>query len=748
MTADLSAGTLNIIGTSGNDRIRVNLSGSDLVVLDGTAVVGQFASAGVTAIGISSGDGNDSVIVDRAVAQPATIDGGAGNNKLVAGGGPTVLTGGTGADTFFGGAGSNTFNGNGGQNSLYKVQPADIVFPNLSDRLLIEANVDGAGAPQATLTSADVEALLSRAAAASASSDAIIAVVDRNGRILGVRVESGVDPAITGSNASLVFAVDGAVSEARTGAFFGNNQAPLTSRTIQFISQSTITQREVDSNPNITDPNSTVAGPGFVAPVGIGGHFPPGIALTPTVDLAQIEQTNRDGSSIDGVQLAGRFNIDPTFVPAGQTLYPPDSYGVVSGLLPGAQNRGIATLPGGIPIYKDGAVVGGIGVFFPGKTGYATEENSVLSATYDPTKPDRSLEAEWIAFAAVGGFSATGGPFPAPIGTLGGVALPGGISGLPSGRIDLVGITLPLVGPGNPQEGLRAILAEGFAVGRGSANDGSNVQVTTQGDTALAGLPVPDGWLVLPHDGVGITKEQVELIITQGITQSNLTRAAIRLPAGTRGKFVFAVTDLDGNVVGLYREPDATVFSIDVAVAKARNVAYYNNAAELQPADQVAGVPAGTSFTARTFRYLQLPTFPEGIDGNPPGPFSVLNDGGVNPSNGLQVGNPLPASAFQSVVGYAAFHPHSNFRNPNNKLNQNGVVFFPGSSALYRTGANGQGQLIGGFGVSGDGVDQDDVVTAAGVAGFGPPSTVLRADQVLVRGVRLPYDKFNRNPEG
>ncbi|MDB5311701.1 MAG: hypothetical protein JWO38_5903 [Gemmataceae bacterium] len=744
VTSALAGGILTVTDPASGDRIRIYADGADLVVLDGTAVAGRFASAAVTAITVTATGGNDTVIVAGAVTQPVSLTGGGANNKLVAGSGPTVLTGGPGNDALFGGLGPDTFNGGGGRNALYKVKPADVVFPNPGDVVLAEADPAGTGGPQATLTAADVTALLARAAAASASTDAIIAITDRNGRILGVRVESGVDPAITGSTANLVFAVDGAVSLARTGAFFGNNQAPLTSRTVQFISQSTITQREVNSNPAITDPNSTVAGPGFVAPVGVGGHFPPGIALTPQVDLSQIEQTNRDASSIGGVALAGRFNIDPAFVPAGHTLFAPDSYGVVSGLMPGARNRGIATLPGGIPIVKNGEVVGGIGVFFPGKTGYATEENSALSQTYDPTKPDRSLEAEWMAFAAVGGNAAGGGPFPDPVGPLGGVALPAGISGLPSGRIDLVGITLPLVGPGNPQNGLQAIMAEAAAVGRGNPFEGTNIRVDTAGDTVLAGLPVPDGWLVTPHAGVGITQQQVEQIITQGINQANLTRAAIRLPAGSRGKFVYAVTDLQGNVVGLYRDPDATVFSIDVAVAKARNVAYYDNPAQLQPIDQIPGVPAGTALTARTFRYLGLPTFPEGIDGTPPGPFSILNDGGANPQNGLQVGAPLPASAFQSVVGYAAFHPDANFRDPFNPLNQNGIVFFPGSSPLYGLTS----ALIGGFGVSGDGVDQDDVVTVAGETGFGTPPTVLRADQVFVRGVRLPYQKFDRNPEG
>ena len=55
--------------------------------------------------------------------------------------------------------------------------------------------------------------------------------------------------------------------------------------------------------------------------------------------------------------------------------------------------------------------------------------------------------------------------------------------------------------------------------------------------------------------------------------------------------------------------------------------------------------------------------------------------------------------------------------------------------------------LIGGFGVSGDGVDQDDVVTVGGQRGFESPN-VTYANNVYFAGVRLPYQKFNRNPEG
>jgi hypothetical protein len=66
---------------------------------------------------------------------------------------------------------------------------------------------------------------------------------------------------------------------------------------------------------------------------------------------------------------------------------------------------------------------------------------------------------------------------------------------------------------------------------------------------------------------------------------------------------------------------------------------------------------------------------------------------------------------------------------------------------LYKdlTGS-GTRQLVGGLGVSGDGVDQDDDVTYEASIDYQPPMGVLRADMVKVRGIRLPYNKFNRQP--
>src|SRR5205085_4452007 len=123
------------------------------------------------------------------------------------------------------------------------------------------------------------------------------------------------------------------------------------------------------------------------------------------------------------------------------TLLAPGAAGQQNPAIAHVASRGVGTLPGGIPIYEGGILVGGIGVFFPGTTGFASAENSSLSANFDPSKPDLSMEAEFIALAAAGGSSQAG----FPIGTLAGIPPVPGFD-LPFPRIDLAGITLDTVG--------------------------------------------------------------------------------------------------------------------------------------------------------------------------------------------------------------------------------------------------------------------------------------------------------------
>jgi uncharacterized protein GlcG (DUF336 family) len=230
---------------------------------------------------------------------------------------------------------------------------------------------------------------------------------------------------------------------------------------------------------------------------------------------------------------------------------------------------------------------------------------------------------------------------------------------------------------------------------------------------------VPSGFLVGPNAdasaGGTLTAANVATIVSRAVAQASRTRAAIRLPLGSATRMVIAVSGLDGTLLGVFRMPDATVFSIDVAATKARNVIYFSSATR-NPGD-MPGFPLGFSMTARTIGFGAMPLFPAGIDGTAPGPFfgDFIRD----------VNNPCTQA-----------------QDPNNVANQSGIVFFPGSIGIYSGGV-----LVGGLGVSGDGVEQDDLVTAAGVTPdfVAPPS--IRADRVLIGGVRLPFFKFPRNPE-
>ena len=488
--------------------------------------------------------------------------------------------------------------------------------------------------PPATesLTQADVQMLVQAAATAAQSNTMAIAVVDRLGRILAVYEQPGAPASLPGNFGAAVPPDELAVSLARTGAFFSNDQAPLSSRTVRFIS---------------------------------GVHFPPGVMNTGSAALYGIENTNR------GCNLAA--SLSATVPPATTIAGASPGFGITTGKADINDTVPTAVNPGGVPIFKNGQEVGGIGV--------ALADGNV---------------AEYVAFAAAG-MVAMGGPSTATDGI--------GFPAFPApGIVTIAGITLPFVDQTTPPSGV--------------TTGAFNAAFFTKGPAASPGVP-PEGDLIPTTNGPlgGLTAADVAQIISNAVATANQTRAQIRLPIGERAKMVIAVSDLDGTLIGLHRMTDSTIFSIDVAATKARNVIYFSGATR-QAAD-LNEVPMGTAVTNRTIGFGAQPFFPSGIDGTQPGPFFNLYTMDVaHPcTQGLQV----PSSAWPMA-------------------NQSGIVFFPGSEPLYKNGV-----LVGGLGVSGDGVDQDDFVTAGGAAGFEPVASI-RADQIVINGVRLPYLKFPRNP--
>ena len=473
-------------------------------------------------------------------------------------------------------------------------------------------------AEETRLLPADVEAALGRALAAVPDERLAVAVVDRMGRIL----------ALYGRSQATDASLERATGLARTAAIFSNNQAPLSSRTVRFIS---------------------------------GIHFPPGIRNTPNAALYGIENTNR------GCDLRTNFRSGKEVPQLRRALMDApcnaqDATGCGSGPVTGKvdafDSDFLAVDPGGVPLFKvlgrfNFRAVGGIGV--------------------------AGVSPELAEYAAFQGFGGAIPELPAP------------------GRVFVDGIRLPFVDQIDPPAGS----------GGGAAARLSDFRIGPRG-----GGCAPEGYLSGPRAGSQLSEAEVRQIVQDSIDAADRTRAVIRLPLGSRARMVISVADLDGQILALYRMPDATVFSVDVAAAKARNVVYFSGpgAADLR------GVPQGTAISNRSISFGAQPLFPPGIDGSGPGPFfdTYIADRQNPCSQGAQATNPF----------------------------QSGIVFFPGSSPLYRGG-----QLVGGLGISGDGVEQDDYVTALGAGAFLPPEEI-RSDQVTIDGVRLPFFKFPRNPEG
>ena len=245
-----------------------------------------------------------------------------------------------------------------------------------------------------------------------------------------------------------------------------------------------------------------------------------------------------------------------------------------------------------------------------------------------------------------------------------------------------------------------------------------------------------------------LSRAEVEKIIVQAARQAFLTRAAIRRPLGSAAEVNIAVVSAEGAVLGIFSTPDAPMFGFDVSVQKARTAAFFSNAqaaALLRSAEggkfaQYVGAAARdgialdgrVAFSNRGQGFLSRPFLPDGINNSEHGPFSVPLEE-FSPFNvGLQLDLLLTAIS-KALMGENA--PCTAIPNLGN-----GIQIFAGSVPLYKSG-----RLVGAIGVSGDGIDQDDLIAAMGSVGFESPPD-MRSDRVFVRGVRLPFVKFPRNP--
>ena len=590
------------------------------------------------------------------------------------------------------------------------------------------------------LTIADIESVVAKAVAEAQARgvNATIAVVDRVGNVLTVF-------RMTGAATSITVASPGA---AISGGLEGVNIVP---DSLAAISKAvTAAYLSTEGNAFSTRTASQI----------VQDHFNPGDNKQPAGPLFGVQF-----SQLPCSDLSARFSgVGPDVGPQRSPL-------------------GLSADPGGLPLYKSGTPVGAVGVISDGLY------------SFDPDISDTDADDdEMIALAATEGLAAPGDRRANRIAVDGRLLRfsdaesadlftdPNAAATFAS--INNVAGTLIAV-PGYVTASISAGLPFGFAASgiRPDALDFAGLDAFVLVDSFDAERYRP----MAGTDGaMALTAIEVQAILSEALTIANKSRAQIRQPVGTPSRVSISVVDSNGVILGVVRTRDAPVFGIDVSLQKARTAAFFSSASAAaalngvppatyldgglvvlrkEPLSQYVGavqaflgVPTAltdgaVAFSDRAGGNLSRPFYPDGITGNPPGPFSKPAGEWSPFSTGLQLD--LVYNAIVQHIGFvlalgADVPPNctgvDGFDNgflPSGVIAElaNGTQIFPGSVPIYRGN-----QLIGAIGVSGDGVDQDDMIAFLGVhvaakqmGGFGNADKLIRADRLTPQGTRLRY---------
>lgn len=575
---------------------------------------------------------------------------------------------------------------------------------------------------------------------------ATFAVVDRVGNVLAVYRMNGIDTQVTISSTMPVTIETGldnivlptgangdalaAISKAITGAYLSSSGNAFSTRTAGQIIQE---------------------------------HFNPG-------------EDNQPGGPLFGVQFSQ--------LPCSDFSLRYDPSNTIG---PQRSPLGLSADPGGFPLYKNNVVVGGIGVISDNH--YGIDKNII---DFDEDND------ETIALAATLGFVAD--------------------INIRANRITVDGKTLRFsdrklsdltTTPQNAQDYDAIPISMGeliavntyadAAIQRGSVfgESESGVRPESQIYTGLDAFvfvdmndderfPAHSGSETEVLDGVAaLTEAEVQEILKSALDIANRARAQIRRPLGSQARVTISVVDTQGQALGIVRTRDAPVFGSDVSLQKARTAAFFSNSdaadflnsiveptnyfdTDLMIKDTIdiseyvtsvknfvgnTALSDGVAFSDRAGGNLSRPFYADGIQDNENGPLSKSfnNHEWSVFSTGLQLD-----LVMNKVIQHVLFVAAGVGKDTNNICTEskssrlaNGIQIFPGSVPIYRGN-----QLIGGIGVSGDGVDQDDMIAFLGVhnaaiklsGSINNAPVEMRADNLTPQGVRLRYVQCPQSP--